>query len=200
MKLIDKIGVGRRIVESSFLKKRNLISVEFQITSHCNLSCKYCVPISKYIDKNGSSAGKILTFEQISETFSKLSRLNVERVNLSGGEPLLRNDIDKILKSAFGNKFKLTVTTNGIFVPRYIDILTRVNSLIISCDGQEHTHDFLRGKGTFKEVIKALDICKQRNIKVLISAVITGQTSKQDLLFLIKLCDFYDIFCVLIDV
>jgi MoaA/NifB/PqqE/SkfB family radical SAM enzyme len=187
--LKEKIIIGARILESIIFKKSNIISVEFSLTHRCNLSCKYCV-----LD---SSIKKEMATQEIKEAFSALDKLHVERVNLSGGEPLIRKDIVEILEAAFRNKFKTTLTTNGILVPVYLDLLQNLDLLIISIDGKEATHDFLRGQDTHKYVLNAIDLSQKKEIKLLISAVISRETTEKDLEFLLKLCDFYDIFCVL---
>jgi len=192
----EKIKIIMKILSSRITARMNPISLEFVITYRCNLNCTYCDPV---VFNGGENAAfeEEMSAEQIDKIFSKLDSLGVARVNISGGEPLMRKDISKILESAFTKRFYLTLTTNGILVPTYIELLTSLNSLIISIDGRKETHDYLRGDGSHKAALKALDISRKKGINVILSSIITQKTSDDDLLYLLKLCDFFDSVCVL---
>jgi MoaA/NifB/PqqE/SkfB family radical SAM enzyme len=146
-------------------------------------------------EKNGPE--KEMSTQQLKDAFGKLELMGVERINISGGEPFLRNDITDILKSAFQRRFKVSLTTNGILVPQYITPLKKLDLLIISLDGKPATHDFLRGKGVHAAVLKTLDICLENGIRTMISSVITAETKEDDLSYILKICEKFKISCLM---
>lgn len=199
MELREKIIGGIRVLEAILFKINNIISVEFAVTYRCNLHCEYCgfTMMPNYINAEQKSIGKEMSTQEIKEIFRILNKLNVQRINISGGEPLIRDDIDKILEKASFYKFKITLTTNGILVPEHLNILKNIDFLIISIDGDKNTNDTLKGRGSYDFALQAIDSSCKKGIKILISAVITSLTTEKDLLFLLKLCNFYSTFCVL---
>lgn len=198
MNLTDKIRIGTKIIDGLVFRKKNIISVEFAITYKCNLCCSYCIldyP-SSFKESENNQVRKEMALQEIKKVFSLLNGLNVERINLSGGEPLVRDNIIEILEDVFLNKFKVSLTTNGILVPAYIDLLMKLDLLIISIDGTKETHDSLRGEGTHECALKAIELSKKKGIKMFFSTVVTQKTTEKDLSFLLKLSAFYDTFCI----
>lgn len=197
MKLREKIRIGRKIVEGRIFKKNHFISVEFCVTRRCNLSCRHCfIKDEEHINFENIPIRMEMSLQEINKAFSTLNKLGVERINISGGEPLVREDIGKILEDVILNKFKASLTTNGMLVPKYIDLLAKLDFLVISIDGAKETHEYLRGKNTHDFVLKAIDLTQKKGIKTILSAVITKITTEKDLLFLLNLCDSYNIFCI----
>ncbi|MCK4994213.1 MAG: radical SAM protein [Candidatus Omnitrophica bacterium] len=171
----------------------NIITVEIVLTYRCNLKCAYCE--LAVFEKNGPE--KEMSTDQLKDTFKKLELLGTERINISGGEPLLREDISEILKDALSRSFKVSLTTNGVFVPENLKILKQLDQLILSLDGTKTTHDSLRGQGSHESALKALKLCKQNGINVMISSVVTDKTSKDDLLYLLDVCENFKIKCII---
>ena len=90
---------------------RPVKDLRVSVTDRCNFRCTYCMPLDKYewIDRR-----EILTFEEIARLTRVFTRLGVEKVRLTGGEPLLRQDLDKLVRmlSPLGLS-DLCLTTNG---------------------------------------------------------------------------------------
>src|SRR6266699_1278258 len=70
--------------------KRPLGSLRVSVTDRCNLRCRYCMPEQEYVWLPKQS---ILTFEEIARLVGIFTSLGVEKVRLTGGEPLLRHDL-----------------------------------------------------------------------------------------------------------
>lgn len=192
--MIDKIRVGAKIMRGMFLGVNDFFSVEFMVTDRCNLMCKYCCNPYAVGDREH---GYEMSMEEIKNAFSKLDMLGIQRLNISGGEPLLRNDITDIIEAALAHKFIVTLTTNGVLVPKYLHILSKLSFLVISIDGQKDTQDYTRGEGSFLLALNALELSRAKGIKVLISAAVSSKTTQQDLSFLISLCKSYNVRCIL---
>lgn len=192
--MIDKIRVGAKIMKGIFSGANDFFSVEFMVTDRCNLKCKYCCNPYAVGDKEH---GYEMSMKEIENAFLKLDMLGIQRLNIPGGEPLLRRDIADIIKAALTHKFTVSLTTNGILVPNYLDILSKLSFLIISLDGEKDTHDYTRGEGSFRLALNALELSRAKGINVFLSAAVSSKTRQQDLLFLINLCKSYNTRCIL---
>ena len=82
----------------------NNFVVDFQVTSMCNLRCEFCCGADKR--KKDSS------LNEICETIDKLNNIGVDRIVITGGEALIRPDIDDIIKYISEKGIKVYLSTN----------------------------------------------------------------------------------------
>ena len=86
--------------------------LRISVTDRCNFRCSYCMPLDEYewIDRH-----EVLTFEEITRVATLLSSLGVRRVRITGGEPLLRKDLPKLVRqlARVEDCEDLSLTTNG---------------------------------------------------------------------------------------
>ena len=94
---------------------RPLRSLRVSVTDRCNLRCQYCMPEMDYV---WLPRNDILTFEETSLLVDVFSGLGVDRVRITGGEPLLRKDLpDLVAQLAAKTAIRdLALTTNGILL------------------------------------------------------------------------------------
>ncbi|HVE65825.1 MAG TPA: GTP 3',8-cyclase MoaA [Thermoanaerobaculia bacterium] len=94
---------------------RPLGSLRVSVTDRCNLRCAYCMPERDYV---WLPRAEVLTFEEIGLVVDAFTRLGVRRVRLTGGEPLLRRDLSRLVATlaAPGNLSDLALTTNGVLL------------------------------------------------------------------------------------
>jgi cyclic pyranopterin phosphate synthase len=95
--------------------RRPLRNLRISVTDRCNLRCLYCMPEEEYI---WLPREDLLTFEEIRELVDLFAELGVEKVRLTGGEPLLRKNLPalvRLLAAAPGIK-DLAMTTNGVLL------------------------------------------------------------------------------------
>jgi cyclic pyranopterin phosphate synthase len=102
--------------------RRPLKALRVSVTDRCNLRCRYCMPEEEYVWLPKAS---ILSFEEVDRLVGVLSRLGVEKVRLTGGEPLLRQDLSHLvgLLSEQEAVTDLALTTNGVLLARQADAL-----------------------------------------------------------------------------
>lgn len=106
-----------------------------EITDKCNCSCKHCY--GNFTKKE--SAPKL---EEIKKRIKKLEELGILFVEVTGGEPLLRDDINEILKFIIDSKMEFGLTTNGYKIEKLSEeVLGEMNSFIISLDGDKEFHE-----------------------------------------------------------
>lgn len=128
-------------------------------TSACNLKCTGCWAAD--YDKNHR-----LTFEKLDELITDSIKIGVRQIIFSGGEPLMmkRELLDLCRKH---KQITFGAFTNGTLIDEeFADemaTLTNMN-VFISIEGFEEDTDFRRGTGTYKKVLKAMQLLKQRDI------------------------------------
>jgi len=112
---------------------RKITKLRVSLTDKCNLRCHYCMPVDQaFMDES-----KYLSPDEITSVVSELKELGLQEVRLTGGEPLMRKSFPEIVeKLASLNLKKLSLTTNAIFLDRYLALLKdhRVFHLNISLD------------------------------------------------------------------
>jgi len=118
--------------------QRPIRDLRISVTDRCNFRCTYCMPLDEYewIDKR-----EILTFEEITRLATLFVRLGVEKIRLTGGEPLVRKNLDHLVASLsrIDSLKDLCLTTNAALLAEQIDSLKsaglkRVNISIDSLD------------------------------------------------------------------
>lgn len=101
--------------------KRPLRDLRISVTDRCNFRCTYCMPAEIYGERYEFLPRQdLLTFEEITRLAGILVGLGVEKVRLTGGEPLVRNDIDKLVSqlARLEGIRDLTMTTNAYLLPQ----------------------------------------------------------------------------------
>ena len=94
---------------------RPLRSLRLSVTDRCNLRCQYCMPEEEY---TWLPRETILTFEEMSTLTGLFTELGVDKVRLTGGEPLLRKDLPTLVGMLRRNSriSDLALTTNGVLL------------------------------------------------------------------------------------
>jgi cyclic pyranopterin phosphate synthase len=94
---------------------RPLRSLRLSVTDRCNLRCQYCMPETDYVWLPRES---LLTFEEMGTIVDAATALGVDRVRITGGEPLLRRDLPSLVQTiaARPGVADLALTTNGLLL------------------------------------------------------------------------------------
>jgi len=146
--------------------------VDIEITSRCNLRCKYCYyydnPDVNYYD---------LPKEEWLKFFNELGKCAVMDVTLAGGEPFIRKDLPIILEGIVNNRMRFSILSNGTLIDDKIaDFITntgRCNYVQVSIDGSSpKTHDSCRGKGSFDKAVHGIEILQKYKIPVAVRVTI----------------------------
>lgn len=129
-----------------------------ETTSSCNLKCKHCY-------NNSGVSCNYIDFEVIERLVSSLVELNADFVSISGGEPLLHPDFDRIMGLLDHYNIKFQIITNGTLLHTKIEVLEKYKRKVfiqISLDGVGTTHDDLRGRGTFELITENIKMLKEK--------------------------------------
>ncbi len=149
------------------------LEVSYFINNRCNLNCKHC-----YVGYYDSS--KNLQIDEWSKTFDSLIKMGAKTFGNVGKEPLLDWDSTKMLLQYFKAKrdedktIRFGFVSNGLLLnEEIIQELTQIEPdyIDISLDGDQHSHDSIRGEGTYQKLLTNLTLLAETNLakKVFIS-------------------------------
>ena len=101
---------------------RPLRNLRLSVTDRCNLRCQYCMPEEEYV---WLPRDDVLSFEEMAQLVDVFTDLGVDKVRLTGGEPLLRRDLDRLVRLLADNPRlrDLALTTNGVLLAEQADAL-----------------------------------------------------------------------------
>ncbi len=127
-----------------------LVRVYLAVTHRCPLQCRHCYAAAAPVVRPE------MTFCEIEKIVREMAGLDVRELTITGGEPFARTDILDIIGLCLENKLRLTVLTSGIVDSALLGQIKQCDlELRLSLDGvSEETHDFIRGQGNLKEVLR----------------------------------------------
>lgn len=134
--------------------------LRISLTERCNLRCTYCMP-EEGVPLSPKAA--ILTFEEIERLVQCFVRLGVRKLRLTGGEPLVRKNVETLIErlGRIPDLDTLALTTNGLLLPKKLPRLhaAGVNLLNISLDTLRPARfTFITRRDGFEQVMQAIDL------------------------------------------
>ena len=146
---------------------RPLKSLRLSVTDRCNLRCKYCMPEEEY---TWLPRETILSFEEMASLTRVFTDLGVDKVRLTGGEPLLRRDLPSFIKMLRENTriTDLALTTNGILLDEQAEALFQagLQRFTVSLDTlQPERFRALTRRDTLDRVLAGINIVHQMGIE-----------------------------------
>ena len=142
------------------------------LTDNCNLRCFYCMPEEDYEFTKQAHLMQADEIESLAKTFVQLG---VNKIRLTGGEPLVRKDAADIILRLSKLPVKLTLTTNGTRLHEFVDVLEEagVRSLNVSLDTlQADTFQHLTRRDQFQRVVDNIQLLINRNFHVKVNVVV----------------------------
>ena len=148
------------------------VRVVCMLTLRCDADCMHCYAIKSLRDKAE------LPTEEWKQIIDELHKLNVFMINFSGGEPLLREDLEELIDYANKKGIQTRIQTNAFTLSeeRIRSLLSAgLTSIEISLDGANpKTHDtFRRLEGSFQHTVDAISILVNKNALLQVDSVIT---------------------------
>ena len=165
----------------NYLPKPKSSFLQWHITERCNLRCKHCYQTS--YETPEMPLPKMLSI--VDEYIDLLDAWGINgRIQVTGGEPFVRNDIFNILEKIYENrnKLKFIIMSNGFYITK--DIAKKLKDLNIeafqiSIEGEEQTNDYIRGKGAFKKITEAAKILVEEGVNTSFSFTVTSLNNKE---------------------
>ena len=174
---------------------RTIDYMRISVTDRCNLRCIYCVPEGGI---HRIPAEKLLTDEEIIRIAEAAAKAGVRHIKVTGGEPLLREQITGLiqkLRQITGIE-TVTLTTNGMILPEKIHALAEagIDGVNISLDtlDEKRYAQMTRG-GNLKEALEGLKAAVSEMVPVKINAVLYEEHWKEDAFALSKLAEKYPV-------
>jgi cyclic pyranopterin phosphate synthase len=98
---------------------RPLRDLRISVTDRCNLRCVYCMPKEVYgLDHRFLERRELLTFEEITRVARVFVAAGVKKIRITGGEPLVRRELERLVTQLAELDVDLTLTTNGSLLPQ----------------------------------------------------------------------------------
>ncbi len=175
---------------------RHIHYLRISVTDRCNLRCRYCMP-EKGIQLMHHD--DILSFEEIIHVVQEAVKLGVDKIRLTGGEPLVRKGIVDLVQkiSAIGQIKDLSMTTNGILLEGMASSLKnaglqRVNISLDTINPDKY-REITRG-GNINKVFKGIQAAKEAGLNpVKINCVVFRSSDESDAAEVREYCNKNDI-------
>ncbi|MCX5700987.1 MAG: radical SAM protein [Candidatus Omnitrophica bacterium] len=167
MRIKEKVFLGCAYLKTILFGIKKPLLVSWELTKRCNLRCKYCGSWLKQDDEIGPS--------QALELIRSLYAMGTRVIRFTGGEPLLREDLPRLVNHCSDLGISVGIASNGILFPGMANEFKRLAAVSFSLDGPEDIHDFIRGKGSHKQVMQAIDAAKEKNIYTTISVTLNSR-------------------------
>lgn len=169
---------------------RNINYLRISVTNRCNLQCFYCASDGL----NNNKPCSILTPEEIESIATEASKIGINKIRLTGGEPLIRDDIDLIIyKLSKINKIKhIAMTTNAILLDKKILGLKKsgLNSINISLDTLDpDKYRKITNGGNITRVFDGLKVAINNNIDIKINMVVIKDLNVNEIPAMQEFCD-----------
>ena len=167
---------------------RTIDYLRLSVTDKCNLRCQYCMP------EEGVCALRhedMLRHEEILRCCTILARMGIRKLKITGGEPLIRKNIESLLHTlyAIDDIEQMTLTTNGQSLEEKLPALVKagVSAINISLDTLDaETYASLTRGGDLRRVIRAVDAATEYPVTIKINCVALHQSEKE----ILDLIDF----------
>ena len=94
---------------------RPLQDLRISVTDRCNMRCDYCMPAEIFDSKHQfMHRNELLTFEEINSVIEALVPIGLKKIRLTGGEPLLRRNLENLIQMISKHPVEIAMTTNGL--------------------------------------------------------------------------------------
>ena len=166
-----------------YLRKVNYLRVS--VTDRCDLRCVYCMKEKmQFLPRKD-----ILSLEEIERLCDNFIDLGVEKIRLTGGEPLVRNDILKLIKKLNAKKInknlrEITLTTNGTLLKKYAKELkfNGVDRINVSLDTiNPEKYNKITRFGNIEKVFDGINEAIEAKIKVKINTVVIKDFNENEI-------------------
>ena len=183
--------LSKAILTDDFGRKHNYLRIS--LLEKCNLRCTYCMPADGIVL---SPKASLMTADEIFALAQTFVENGVDKIRLTGGEPLLRKDFPEIISKLSTLKTSLSITTNGILIDRHIEALKQANikkinlSLDTLVSSKFHT---ITLRNQFEKVIDNLHLLLNNDFYVKVNVVLMKGFNENEITDFVQLTQFLPI-------
>lgn len=146
--------------------------LRISLTDNCNMRCFYCMPEEEY---GFTPAPQLMQRHEIERLAKIFVSMGVNKIRLTGGEPLVRKDAKEIILALSQLPVQLTLTTNGSRLHEFVDVLKQagIRSLNISLDTlQPEKFQLITRRNQFEKVYENIQLMLQNKLHVKVNMVV----------------------------
>ena len=171
---------------------RPLKDLRISVTDRCNFRCRYCMPREVFgKDFPFLERGGIMSFEEIDRFAGIFIDLGVEKIRLTGGEPLLRKNLPDLISMLSMRGVEIAMTTNGVLLPRYAPALSAagLDRVTVSLDAiDESTFASITDSGhTVASVMAGIEAAESVGLgPIKINTVVKKNSNEDEILDLVE--------------
>jgi len=156
---------------------RPLRDLRISVTDRCNFRCVYCMPKEVYgRDHAFLERRELLTFEEIARVAGVFVARGVQKIRITGGEPLVRRDVERLVAQLSALDVDLTLTTNGSLLPQKAQLLADagLRRVTVSLDSLDDPQFRALNDVDFPvdRVLEGIDAASAAGLPVKVNAVI----------------------------
>lgn len=192
----DAISIVQEDVEKAIENENYPIKLRyllFKLTNYCNSNCVYC---SHAVGRSAHERKHIISNDIVMKTIEDAADMGVHAISISGGEPLLREDIVSIIKKVVDCKMIPVLLTNGLLLDRFWDDLgaAGLRYIVISVDSvNRHIYEKQRG-ASFDMAVTGIEAAlklrkKYGRSEIHVSAVLTKNNHEDFMELVTYMCD-----------
>lgn len=171
--------------------KRRIRDLRISVTDRCNYRCSYCMPRDEY---QWLGRHELLAFEEIARLARLFVRLGVSEIRLTGGEPLLRRNLDELVRqlASLEGLADLSLTTNGSLLLESLPALAaaglrRINVSVDTLDPERFRS--ITRRDDLPRVLDALFLARRLGLSpVKINTVVVRGINDMEILDLVEFC------------
>jgi cyclic pyranopterin phosphate synthase len=171
-----------------FGRKHDYLRVS--VTERCNFRCQYCMPEKPF---SWVPKENLLSYEDLFKFIKASIDEGIKKVRITGGEPLLRENLDVFIKMVFDykNDIDLALTTNGFLLPKVAQKLkdSGLKRINISLDTlNQATAAKIAQKDVLETVLKGIQAAADAGLKIKINCVPIKGINDNDILDVLEFC------------
>lgn len=179
---------SKTILTDDFGRKHNYLRIS--LLEKCNLRCTYCMPADGI---TLSPKASLMTADEIFFIAQTFVENGVDKIRLTGGEPLLRKDFPEIASKLAKLEVALSITTNGILVDRHMDVLKqyKINKINLSLDTLISSKFYsITLRNQFEKVMDNLHLLLNNDFKVKVNVVLMKGFNENEIVDFVKLTQY----------
>lgn len=160
--------------------------LRISVTEKCNFRCTYCMP-EKGIPLLPKS--HLMTKDEIIQIAQYFVDKGVNKIRITGGEPLVRKDLPEILKELAQLNIELAITSNGVLIDQYIQLFKEIGlkKINISLDTLNAEKNFkITRRKDFEKVVSNINLLLKEGFELKINAVLMKGTNDDELIDFIE--------------
>lgn len=162
--------------------------LRISVTQRCNFRCRYCMPTTPF---DWMPKENLLSFEEMFMFVKVAIDEGVNKIRITGGEPLIRKDLDKFIKmiSEYAPEVDLALTTNGYFLESFAKVLkdAGLKRINVSFDTlRPERAKLITQKDVFYNVLRGIEKALEVGLKIKLNTVALKDINEDELIYLLE--------------